>query len=286
MAKPMLTGADMNNQRVQNVGAPSSANDATTKTYVDNLIEGLSFKDEVKAATTAALPSVTYANGTSGVGATLTATANGAMAAVDSETAPALNDRYLIKDQSAQLQNGIYIVSQVGTGGTPFILTRAIDANITTELNNATVSVTNGTVNGGKRYVQATKNPVIGTDILVFALDAAGVVYTASTGVTKVGNDFQLASSAAGTGLVYTTGVLSVDRTKVPNVFNVDIGDGSTLALPVTHNLNTKSVTYTIRRKSDDVYVDADAVATSVNVLTITFATAPTTNQYNVTVSG
>lgn len=284
MAKISLTGFDSNNQRVVNVGAPSSANDATTKTYVDNLIEGLSFKDEVKAATTAALPAVTYANGTSGVGATLTATANGAMAAVDGETAPALNDRYLIKNQVAGLQNGIYVVSQVGTGGTPFILTRAIDANTTSELNNATVSVTHGSVNGGKRYVQGTKAPVIGTDVLVFALDASGVTYTGSTGVALVGTDFQLASGAGGTGLVYTAGVLSVDRTKVPNVFNAD----NTAANPfdIAHNLGTKSVGCFIRRKSDDIFVDADVKALDVNTIRITVGSVPSAGDFNIIVVG
>lgn len=39
---------------------------------------------------------------------------------------------------------------------------------------------------------------------------AADITYTASLGITKSGNDFQLASGVAGTGLTLTTGVLSV----------------------------------------------------------------------------
>lgn len=264
MAKQSLTGYDASNQRVVNVASPSSSTDATNKNYVDNLVSGLSWKLDVRAATT-------------GNGTLASAYANGSV--IDSVTL-ATGDRVLIKNQSTQSENGIYIVN---VSGAP---TRAADADTTAELNNATVSVLDGSVNTGLSYTQTTKNPTIGSSNIVWGLYAAGQTYTASTGLTAVGNDFRLASSAAGTGLSYAAGVLSVDRTKVPNVFNADVGDGSTLALPVTHNLNTKSVTYTIRRKSDDVFVDADVVATSVNVLTITFAVAPTTNQYNITVVG
>lgn len=183
MAKKLLTGADLNNQRLINLGAPASATDATTKTYVDNLVAGLSYKDEVKAATTAALPAVTYANGTAGVGATLTADANGAMAAVDGESSPSANDRYLIKNQASSLQNGIYVVTQVGTGGTPFILTRATDSDTSAELNNATVYVTTGTVNSGREYTQTTANPTVGTNDIVFVQKSTGSTYTAGSGL-------------------------------------------------------------------------------------------------------
>lgn len=75
--------------------------------------------------TTAALPALTYANGTSGVGATLTATANGALAAQDGIT-PAANDLILVAHQASAFQNGLYVVTQVGDGSHPFILTRDI----------------------------------------------------------------------------------------------------------------------------------------------------------------
>ena len=72
----------------------------------DSLINDRDWKDSVDFATTAALPAVTYDNGTSGVGATLTADANGAFPTTDGVT-PALNDFVLVKDQAAGLQNGI-----------------------------------------------------------------------------------------------------------------------------------------------------------------------------------
>jgi hypothetical protein len=77
------------------------------------------FKNQsVKMATTANL-AATYANGTAGVGATLTATANGVMAAIDGITPVATTppQRVLVKNQTAPAQNGIYTVTSRGCGG-------------------------------------------------------------------------------------------------------------------------------------------------------------------------
>lgn len=80
----------------------------------------------VVAASNAALTNApTYNNGTAGVGATLTASSNGALTV--GGFSPATNDRVLIKDQVANVQNGIYTVTQTGNGANPYILTRATD---------------------------------------------------------------------------------------------------------------------------------------------------------------
>jgi hypothetical protein len=76
-------------------------------------------------ATSAALPTCTYNNGTSGVGATLTATSNAELQ-VDL-TDVFVGNRILVKNQIAQAQNGIYTVTQDGSVSDPFILTRATD---------------------------------------------------------------------------------------------------------------------------------------------------------------
>jgi hypothetical protein len=76
-------------------------------------------------ATTGPLPACTYSNGSAGVGATLTGTANAALS-VDG-TAVAVADRILIKDQASLLQNGAYVVTATGSGAAHFVLTRASD---------------------------------------------------------------------------------------------------------------------------------------------------------------
>jgi hypothetical protein len=63
--------------------APTSNTDIVNKQYADAIASGIHFHEAVELATTAALPANTYNNGTSGVGATLTANANGALS-VDS----------------------------------------------------------------------------------------------------------------------------------------------------------------------------------------------------------
>src|SRR6266568_3521949 len=50
---------------------PGGASSAVARSYVDNLAQGVAWKNPVRAATTAPLPACTYANGASGVGATL-----------------------------------------------------------------------------------------------------------------------------------------------------------------------------------------------------------------------
>lgn len=85
-----------------------------------------------RTATTANLTS-TYVNGTSGVGATLTATSNGAIGTIGGISL-VLNDRILIKNQSSAFQNGIYFVTAVGDGSHPWILTRVLDLNQSDEI--------------------------------------------------------------------------------------------------------------------------------------------------------
>lgn len=104
------------------------------------------FKSQsVSMATTANL-TATYANGTAGVGATLTATANGVMAAIDGVTPVATTppQRVLVKNQTAPAQNGIYTVTSVGAAGAPWVLTRAIDADTSAKIADVRVLVDQG----------------------------------------------------------------------------------------------------------------------------------------------
>jgi hypothetical protein len=126
------------------------------------------WQQAVNRATTAALPSCTYSNGSSGVGATLTATANGALT-MDGG-APTLNQRLLIKDQAAPAQNGIFLYSTVGTGGVPFVLTRVSDYDQSAEIVSGTaVLVLSGTENSGTAWVMTTSGTVtLGTTAIAW----------------------------------------------------------------------------------------------------------------------
>lgn len=262
MAAKFLTGIDVDNQRILAVASPSAATDGVNKAYVDALIEGLKWKDAVRAATTTAgtLASSFEAGDT-----------------IDSVVVLAAFDRILIKDQADPRENGIYIVA---SSGAP---TRSPDANTGAELNSATVFISSGTVNADKSYTQSTDNPVIGVSNLVWVI-TGGVTYLADgLGIELVGTTFSL--ELDGPGLVKSGTGLKVDATVVSRKFSVDCAAATSTV--VTHNLGTKDVAVSLREvATDKLNLDADTVATSTTTVTVTFASAPTAGQYRITVQG
>jgi hypothetical protein len=192
--------------------APVASTDITNKSYVDSVAVGLKYHAACQLATTAALASCTYNNGTAGVGATLTATANGALT-VDS-VAVTVGQRILVKNQVAGLQNGVYDVTQTGSGAAPFILTRATDYNTGgTGYNQVNTGdylfVQSGTVNSNSSWVQTTLQPItIGTTALVFTQFSAGAIsYTAGTGLTLSVNQFSITNTGVTSG-TYGSGAI------------------------------------------------------------------------------
>lgn len=169
-------------------GAPTSDLHAATKLYVDNVTAGINFHESVHAATTVNL-STNYSNGTSGVGATLTADTNRAMSTIDGESV-VLGERVLVKNQTDAKQNGIYVLTTVGSVSAPWVLTRATDAdnNPTGEMKTGDFTfVQNGTVNASVGYVNnSTANPiVIGTDSISYTEFNAGKTVVAGSGLTE-----------------------------------------------------------------------------------------------------
>ena len=153
------------------VPTPTTGLQAVTKDYVDAIGE----KPSVRMATTTTLPACTYANGTGGVGATLTGNSNGALSAQDGVTPVAAN-LILVKDQASGLQNGVYTVTQLGTGGTPFILTRVNNADNQAKFLGLEVNVQEGTLNADTKWVCTTNATItVGTTALVFARITVGV---------------------------------------------------------------------------------------------------------------
>lgn len=142
--------------------AHDAATSATTLTSgVAPLVE-----KTATAATTAALPASTYDNGALGVGATLTADANGLLPDQDSVTLVA-TDRLVVKDQADQVQNGVYVVTDVGSGASPWILTRATDS--VADLVDNSYEVQSGATLSGKTYTAPYSVVLFGTDNVTFA---------------------------------------------------------------------------------------------------------------------
>ena len=179
---------DVNSSRITNLTDPTQDQDAATKSYVDNVVNGLDVKESVKVATTANLAS-TYNNGAG----TLTASSNGALS-IDGVTV-STNDRVLVKNQTDTKQNGIYVVTATGDGSNPFVLTRAGDADAASEITGGTFTfVEQGTANSENGFVFTHDGtPTLGTTaITVTQFSGAGQI-TAGAALTKTGNQLDVA---------------------------------------------------------------------------------------------
>lgn len=154
----------------------------------------------VLAATLTTLPdSPTYSNGSSGVGATLSATSNGSLT-VDGVAIP-LNGRILVDDESNQTWNGVYRQSTLGDGSTAYVLTRTTDADTTTEFTDMVVSPSEG-MQSSTAFGQQTATPTIGTDDIVF--DSLSSIYLRQeTSGTQAADQIPIYT---GTGLTLTKG--------------------------------------------------------------------------------
>lgn len=131
----------------------------------------MSQKSNCRVATTANISStyssIIYGENTPWLNAKLTGLANGAIGAIDAITLVA-GDRVLVKNQSNDIENGIYTVTAVGNASYPFVLTRARDAD--SELRIGTyVQITSGTANNGKYFRVTSDVSEVGSDSIVFA---------------------------------------------------------------------------------------------------------------------
>ena len=110
---------------------PTTPLQVATKDYVDNLVSSsIHFHEAVRLETpdTAGDLNATYDNGTAGVGATLTNNGTQVALSIDCVTT-STSDRILVYNQTDATENGIYVVTDVGSGSTNWVLTRSADTN-------------------------------------------------------------------------------------------------------------------------------------------------------------
>lgn len=183
-----------NSNRIVDVSNPTSANDASNKTYVDSVAQGLAIKTACAAATTADL-SGTYDNGNNGVGATITgftAFASNVLDGVNLQVANTstgfLGSRILVKDQTNEFENGIYHYTNTTT------LTRASDADTAAELTAGTFFfVQSGTLAGDNGFVQTEiVNSVGSGNIIKYTQFSGAGQIVAGAAITKTGNQLDI----------------------------------------------------------------------------------------------
>jgi hypothetical protein len=290
----------MNSHKITNLAEPVDPQDAATKFYVDSAITGLDWKSSAHllANTNVAL------TGTSG---TLVIDGHSALGSSDS------GYRILLINQTTSTEDGIYLYSD---NGSTYTLARPIDADTYQELIGAAIFIKEGTNYGATSWVQSSHyiTSFAGQDWVQFSGQGT---YTASNGVELVGNDFSfdytsdgglsastsgafvklqtnsgLATTSnglavgAGTGISVSGGTVSINTSVVARKYSVSL-TGSATAYTVTHNLGTRDVSVSVRETgSTYAQVFADVEMTTTDTVTVSFATAPTSGQYTVTVIG
>jgi hypothetical protein len=169
--QPPNVDVPWNSKRITGLLDPSAAQDAATKSYVDGIAQGIDAKQSVRLATTGNLAALSGMLGVDG-------------------TATNMGDRVLVKDQTTQSANGIYIAASGAW-------TRATDADVWTELPSAYVFVEEGTVNADSGWLcTANQGGTLGTTAVPWVQFSGAGQITAGAGLTKTGNQIDVVGTA------------------------------------------------------------------------------------------
>lgn len=209
------------NFKLTNLADPTNPQDAATKFYVDAARTGLDVKASVRAASTATV-TVTYnATGGTSTRGQITAAPN----TLDGVTLAA-NDRILLKNQSTGAQNGIWVVSTLGTGANG-VWDRATDFDADAEVTaGAFTFVEEGTANADSGWVLATNNP-----ITIGGASGTALTFNQFSGASSGVSSFSAGTtgftpSTATTGAVTLAGTLAAANggTGVSNSSTITVG--------------------------------------------------------------
>ena len=195
---------------ITGLGSPSNGSDATTKTYVDNLVTGLKTRTIVRAATTGNISlSSDLQNGDTLDGVTLQT-----------------NDKVLVKTQSDNTQNGIYIVVASGTAS------RDPEFDTVDELAGQMIIVKEGSVNADTFQLCTTDSGSIGSAAITFTqvTPSSGGTVT-QVGIAQAGSEFTISGSPITTSGNITLGIGTIANTKISG-----LGTASTKAVGTSAN--------------------------------------------------
>ncbi len=288
------TDFSMASHKLINVLDPTAAQDAATKNYVDTTAQGLAAKASVVATSTTNI------------------TLSGAQT-IDGISVVATN-RVLLTGQTTASQNGIWLANAAAW-------TRPADFATGSSQLGTYVFVEGGTTNASSGWVlTGTTAVTVDTTSQTWTQFSGAGEIIAGTGLSKAGNTISLTNpvtialggtgvaslptgllKGAGTGAI-TAAVSSTDyapATSGTNVlkgngsggfssakFAATVGDGTTTAIAVTHNLGTQDVIAQVRDTSTNAVVECDIAQTSTTVTTFTFGVAPALNAYRVVIIG
>jgi hypothetical protein len=263
---------------------PATNLQPATKQYVDNLTAAaLHFHEAVRLESPINL-NATYNNGTAGVGATLTNAGTQAALVIDG-VAVVVADRVLIYEQTDQTQNGVYVVTDIGSGSTNWVLTRSSDTNTSGDSDANSLDegsyffVSEGDTGAGESYVCNTQGTIIfGTTNITFAQFSSALNYTAGTGI-----------NINASRVISTSGVpTNADLTTLSATLATSIGNSNTLIAATSAALAT-SIANTNANVTTNInaITSVNSAITSVsNVITNLSATMATSIANHLPLSG
>jgi hypothetical protein len=212
MATQAASNVAITGGTITGMPSPSSGNDVTTKTYVDDLVAGLKTRIITRVATTANINlSTDLENGDTLDGITL-----------------ATGNKILVNNQTDQTENGIYIVPVSGTAS------RDPNFDTVAELAGQLVIVQEGSTNADKIYLCTTDNSgSIGSVNITFSQVQPSFTGTVtSVTVADAGSsEISVSGSPITTSGTITLGVNNIDVTKITNAASKGFATAMAIAL-------------------------------------------------------
>lgn len=221
---------------VTNVPTPTGSDHAANKAYVDNAIDGMSWKASINLLVDSNIDITTT---------------SGSLVIDGHDALTSSNDGYrlLLKGQADPSQNGIYDYLTVGSG---YTLTRSSDADTFEELQNASVYIEEGTVYGNSTWIQAEHyltsflgqswiqsngaNQINDGAGLLKEGNTLSVIGTANR-ITVAPDNVDIASNYAGQTSITTLGTISAGVWEGTKVDVAHGGTGATSASSARDNL-------------------------------------------------
>ena len=254
----------IDSSRLLNVPFPLSSGEPATKQYVDELLEGLKWKEAVKVASQSNL-NLSVAPST-----------------VDGITLSS-GDRVLVKAQTDLTQNGIYLFDSVSNP-----LVRSLDANSSPELQQAVVSVIEGTDSGITfRQSNILVSISLGTDDINWEVfgTSAPTASESTAGIAEIATQSEVNTGTDDTRFV--TPLKLASYAGLIRKYVATIGDGSATSFTLNHDLDPRDVEVSVYRNSgnyDNILVEVRRP--TVNSIAVVFSSAPSISQFNVVVIG
>jgi hypothetical protein len=265
MSKPVLTSLLFaGGAGIDGLPVATASGQPVVYEQLNAAVEGMAWKDDVVAA-----PAVNVNLASPG-------------ASLDGVTM-GLNDRFLAPNQTDPSENGIYVWN-----GASSAATRAADMSVSAEFNSAIVPVKpGGANNGGTTWRCTVADPTVGTTAITFTsfIPTAPSASESTAGIAEIATQSEVDAGTDDARIV-TPLKLATWSGRIKKAAG-NLGDGSATSFVLNHNLNTRDVTVAVYKNSgsyDEVL--ADVTRTSVNQVTVAFASAPATNAYRVVVVG